>query len=46
MTHIRYEGIYFGAQHVLDPVNNSTWAGRIKALLWAIRVNAKSWAHL
>ena len=26
MTQVFYGGTFFGAQHILDPANNSTWA--------------------
>ena len=46
MTKVCCEGIYFGAQHILNPANNSFWAGHTKAILWAIWANPKSWAYL
>ena len=46
MTEVCYEGTYFGAQHILNPANNSSWVGHTKAILWAIWGNPKSWAHL
>ena len=41
-----YEGTYFGAQHILDPANNSSWAWHTVAAMLAIWDYSKSWAHL
>ena len=46
MTEICFEGTYFGAQHILDPANNSSWAGHTVAAMLAIWDYPKSWAHL
>ena len=46
MTQVCYEGTYFGAQHILDPANNSSWAGHTVAAMLAIWDYPKSWAHL
>ena len=46
MTQACYEGTYFGAQHILDPANNSSWAWHTVAAMLAIWDNPKSWAHL
>ena len=40
------EGTYFGAQHILDPANNSSWAWHTVAAMLAIWDYPKSWAHL
>ena len=46
MTQVCYGGTYFGAQHILDPVNNSSWAWHTVAAMLAIWDYPKSWAHL
>ena len=46
MTQVCYEGTYFGAQHILNPANNSTWAWHTVAAMLAIWDDPKSWAHL
>ena len=46
MTQVCYGGTYFGAQHILDPANNSTWAWHTVAAMLAIWDDPKSWAHL
>ena len=46
MTQVCYEGTYFGAQHILDPANNSSWAWHTVAAMLAIWDYPKSWAHL
>ena len=46
MTPVCYEGTYFGAQHILDPANNSPWAWHTVAAMLAIWDHPKSWAHL
>ena len=46
MTQVYCEGIYFGAQHVLGPANNSSLARHTKVILCAIWANPKSWAQL
>ena len=46
MTQVCCEGTYFGAQHILDPANNSSWAWRTVAAMLAIWDDPKSWAHL
>ena len=46
MTQVCYEGTYFGAQNILDPANNSSWAWRTVAAMLAIWDYPKSWAHL
>ena len=46
MTQVCYEGTYFRAQHILDPANNSSWAGHTVAAMLAIWDYPKSWAHL
>ena len=45
VTEVCYEGTYFGAQHILDPANNSSWAWRTVAAMLAIWDHLKSWAH-
>ena len=42
MTQLCDESIYFGAQHILDLANNSSWAWHTKATKWASWVNPKS----
>ena len=46
MTQVRYEGTYFGAQHILDTAINSSWAWHTVAAMLAIWDYPKSWAHL
>ena len=46
MTQVCYEGTYFGAQHIFDPANNSSWAWHTVAATLAIWDYPKSWAHL
>ena len=46
MTQVCYEGTYFGAQHILHPANNSSWAWHTVAAMLAIWDYPKSWAHL
>ena len=46
MTQFCYEGTHFGAQHILDPANNSPWAWHTVAAMLAIWDGSKSWAHL
>ena len=46
MTQVCYGGTYFGAQHILDPANNSSWAWHTVAAMLAIWDYPKSWAHL
>ena len=46
MTQVRYEGTYFGAEHILDPANNSSWAWLTVAVMLAIWDHCESWAHL
>ena len=46
MTQVCYEDTYFGAQHILDPANNSSWAWHTVAAMLAIWDYPKSWAHL
>ena len=46
MTQVCYEGTYFGAQHILDPANNSSWIWHTVAAMLAIWDYPKSWAHL
>ena len=46
MTQVCYEGTTFGAQHILDPANNSSWALHTVAAMLAIWAYPKSWAHL
>ena len=46
MTQVCYEGTYFGAQHILNPGNNSSWAWHTVAAMLAIWDYPKSWAHL
>ena len=46
MTQVCFEGTYFGAQHILDQANNSSWAWHTVAAMLAIWDYPKSWAHL
>ena len=46
MTQVCYEGTYFGAQHILNPANNSSWAWHTVAAMLAIWDYPKSWTHL
>ena len=46
MNQVCYEGTYLGAQHILDPANNSSWAWHTVAAMLAIWDYPKSWAHL
>ena len=46
MTRVCYEGTYFGARHILDPANNSSWAWHTVATMLAIWDDPNSWAHL
>ena len=46
MTQVCHVGTYFGAQHILDPANNSSLAWHTVAAMLAIRDYPKSWAHL
>ena len=46
MTQVCYGDAYFGAQHILDPANNSSWAWHTVAAMLAIWDYPKSWAHL
>ena len=46
MTQVCYGGTYLGAQHILDPANNSSWAWHTVAAMLAIWDYPKSWAHL
>ena len=46
MTQLCFGGTYFGAKHILNPANNSSWAWHTMAAMLAIRDNPKSWAHL
>ena len=46
MTQVCDEGTYFGAQHILDPANNSSWTWHTVATMLAIWGYPKSWAHL
>ena len=46
MTQVFHGGTYFGAQHILDLANNSSWAWRTVAAMLAISDHRKSWAHL
>ena len=46
MTQVCYDGTYFGAQHILDRANNSSWAWHTVAAMLAIWDYPKSWAHL
>ena len=46
MTQVCLGGTYFGARHILDPANNSSWAWHTVAAMLAIWDYPKSWAHL
>ena len=46
MTQVCYGGTHFGAQHILDPANNSSWAWHTVAAMLAIWDYPKSWARL
>ena len=46
MTQVCFEGTHFGAQHILNPANNSSWAWHTVAAMLAIWDDRKSWAHL
>ena len=46
MTQVCFGGTYFGAQHILDPADNSPWAWHTVAAMLAIWDHPKSWAHL
>ena len=46
MTQVCHEGTYFGAHHILDPAENSSWAWHTVAAMLAIWDYPKSWAHL
>ena len=46
MTQVCFGGTYFGAQHILDPANNSSCAWYTVAAMLAIWDYPKSWAHL
>ena len=46
MTKVCHRGTYFGAQHILDPANNSSWVWHTVAAMLAIWDYPKSWAHL
>ena len=46
MTQVCNGGTYFGAQHILDPANNSSWARHTVAAMLATWDYPKSWAHL
>ena len=46
MTQVCYRGTYVGAQHILDPANNSSSAWHTVAAMLAIWDDPKSWAHL
>ena len=46
MTQVFFGGTYFGAQHILNPANNSSWAWHTVAAMLAIWDYPKSWAHL
>ena len=46
LTGVCYEDTYFGAQHILDPANKSSWAWHTVAAMLAIWDYPKSWAHL
>ena len=45
ITQVCYGGTYFGAQHILDSANNSSWAWHTVAVMLAIWDHPKSWAH-
>ena len=46
MIKVCFEGTYFGAQHILDLANNSSWAWHTVAAMLAIWDYPKSWPHL
>ena len=46
MTQVSNGGTYFGAHHILDPANNSSWAWHTVAVMLAFWDYPKSWAHL
>ena len=46
MTEVCYEGTYFGAQHILNPANRSSWAWHTVTAMLAVWDYPKSWAHL
>ena len=46
MTQVCYVGTYFGAQHIFDPANNSSWAWHTVAAMLAILDYPKSCTHL
>ena len=46
MTQVCYEGTHFGAQHIMNPANNSSCAWHTVAAMLAIWDYPKSWAHL
>ena len=46
MTQVCYEGTHLGAQHILDPANNSPWARHTVVAMLAIWDHPQSWAHL
>ena len=46
MTQVCFGGTHFGAQHILDPANNSSCAWHTVAAMLAIWDDPKSWAHL
>ena len=45
-TQVCFEGTLFGAQHILNPADNSPWAWHTVAAKLAIWDDPKSWAHL
>ena len=46
MTPVYIWGTYFGAQHILDPAINSSWAWSTMATRWAIWDFSELWALL
>ena len=46
MTQVYFGGTHFGAQHILNPANNSFSAWHTVAAMLAIWDDPKSWAHL
>ena len=46
MTQVCDGGTYFPAEHILNPVNNFSWAWYTVAAMLAIWDYPKSWAHL
>ena len=46
MIQVCSEVTHFGAQHILNPANNSSWAWHTVAAMLAIWDYPKSWAHL